>query len=135
MTEIPEELVEQVDNLGLRLFAAWCGTTPEHAATRDAWVKGQASKHTRAGWERVAGASREAAEQALAEAKDEIQERIRAAVEAQKERDAKAIRDNCPACEGTGHADAETECEYCGRPIAAIRAQQPERKKPPAGGG
>lgn len=42
-----------------------------------------------------------------------------------KEREACAqkIRHDCVACDGTGHASADSECEYCGRPIAAIRAR------------
>ena len=47
------------DDLGLKLFAAWCGTTPEHAATRDAWTKTQHSEKTRKGWERVAETARQ----------------------------------------------------------------------------
>lgn len=35
---------------------------------------------------------------------------------------AQKVRYDCQACEGTGHADAETECEYCGRPMQAIRS-------------
>lgn len=36
-----------------------------------------------------------------------------------------AIRAACGMCEGSGYADGsgDSECEYCGRPIAAIRAQ------------
>jgi len=31
------------------------------------------------------------------------------------------VRAECGACSGTGHAGDDAECEYCGRPIAAIR--------------
>jgi len=53
----------------------------------------------------------------------------------EKEREAccEAIRANCTGCNGTGvggwesHPDGQhaqaVECEYCGRPIAAIRAR------------
>ena len=37
------------------------------------------------------------------------------------------VRHDCTACEGTGHfldgTGEPTECEYCGRPMAAIRAR------------
>lgn len=33
---------------------------------------------------------------------------------------AKVIRRECSGCEGTGYADEESECEYCGRPMRAI---------------
>ena len=47
------------------------------------------------------------------------------AVEAEREGCIAAIRAACGPCLGTGHADGveEAECEYCGRPIAAIRAR------------
>jgi rubrerythrin len=32
-----------------------------------------------------------------------------------------SVRHECSACGGSGHADANTECEYCGRPMQAIR--------------
>ncbi len=34
------------------------------------------------------------------------------------------VRHDCTMCEGSGYADptGEAECEYCGRPRAAIRA-------------
>lgn len=37
---------------------------------------------------------------------------------------ATAIRHECGMCSGTGFADqsGDVECEYCGRPLAAIRA-------------
>lgn len=35
------------------------------------------------------------------------------------------VRHDCQACQGTGHADAYTECEYCGRPLQSIRALKP----------
>ena len=41
----------------------------------------------------------------------------------EREACAQQVRHDCTACEGTGHADADTECEYCGRPMAAIRAR------------
>ena len=73
---------------------------------------------------------------------------IKEAVEREREANCRAIRDSCEPCSGTGgigggihivtremamdacDPDAEgmeieepgTECEYCGRPIAAIRA-------------
>ncbi|MDE2105702.1 MAG: hypothetical protein KGL39_51215 [Patescibacteria group bacterium] len=48
-----------------------------------------------------------------------------------------AIRRGCQACEGTGYASQnvapgqESECEYCGRPMDAIRAliQPPAQKE------
>lgn len=34
-----------------------------------------------------------------------------------------AILNNCSACGGTGHQDqSEDQCEYCGRPMAAVEA-------------
>ena len=33
------------------------------------------------------------------------------------------VRHDCTAWEGSGHMDAKTDCEYCGRPMAAIRAR------------
>jgi hypothetical protein len=33
---------------------------------------------------------------------------------------AQEVRNNCQACGGSGHADAETECEYCGRTMQSI---------------
>ena len=76
------------------------------------------------------------------------EEAVREAVEREREANCRAIRDSCEPCSGTGgigggihivtremamdacDPDAEgmeieepgTECEYCGRPIAAIRA-------------
>lgn len=35
------------------------------------------------------------------------------------------VRHDCTVCNGSGHADADSECEYCGRPMQAIRALQP----------
>lgn len=50
-------------------------------------------------------------------------DRIAQALEAEREACALQVRHDCTACEGSGHMDAETECEYCGRPMAAIRAR------------
>jgi hypothetical protein len=35
------------------------------------------------------------------------------------------VRHDCSACSGSGHAGHDTECEYCGRPMQAIRALPP----------
>ena len=48
-------------------------------------------------------------------------EYVRRAIAAEREACALQVRHDCNACEGTGHMDSETECEYCGRPMAAIR--------------
>lgn len=42
-------------------------------------------------------------------------------LKSQQEVHENAIRAKCMACSGTGHGDADSECEYCGRPIRAIR--------------
>lgn len=47
------------------------------------------------------------------------------------------VRHDCPACDGSGYAaytnnledDGTRECEYCGRPMAAIRALLPSDAK------
>lgn len=31
------------------------------------------------------------------------------------------VRQDCPACNGSGHDGPEAECQYCGIPMAAIR--------------
>ena len=54
--------------------------------------------------------------------------KIATALDAQRERDAKVVREKCEACEGTGYAspqdpDSTDECMYCGVPIQAIRQQ------------
>ena len=53
----------------------------------------------------------------------EIREAEEAARREEREACALQVRHDCSACNGTGHADAETECEYCGRPMHAIRAR------------
>ena len=45
--------LENLEYMGLRAFAAWCGTTPEHAATRSSWAT-RGARHTVDGWNRVA---------------------------------------------------------------------------------
>jgi hypothetical protein len=41
------------------------------------------------------------------------------------------VRHECGACEGSGHADENTECEYCGRPMSAIHALKSKETKTP----
>lgn len=52
---------------------------------------------------------------------------VLAAVAAEREACALQVRHDCTACEGTGYfpgsTDTATECEYCGRPMTAIRAR------------
>ena len=54
---------------------------------------------------------------------DRLQSEAIAAAEAMREACCAAIRHECGPCNGTGHAEGihEYECEYCGRPISAIR--------------
>lgn len=52
-----------------------------------------------------------------------LEKEIEQAIMDEREACATQVRHDCSACEGSGHADAETECEYCGRPMAAIRAR------------
>ena len=40
---------------------------------------------------------------------------------------AKAVRDACVACEASGIDEHDEECQYCGRPMAAIRAAAKEQ--------
>jgi hypothetical protein len=53
---------------------------------------------------------------------DIIAAALRDAEKAGMEKAAVSVRAACGACEGTGHAGDDAECEYCGRPMAAIRA-------------
>lgn len=52
----------------------------------------------------------------------EKQEAEQRGYDAAKEQAKQQVRYDCQACSGTGHADAETECEYCGRPMQSIAA-------------
>lgn len=61
-------------------------------------------------------------------------------VEREREANCKAIRAACAMCAGTGSVPdspspgyvASTECEYCGRPIAAIRSRRAPQEAPDA---
>ena len=54
----------------------------------------------------------------------QIRKRIAEAVAEEREACAAQVRHDCTACAGTGLVTgANTECEYCGRPMAAIRAR------------
>ena len=46
---------------------------------------------------------------------------IEAACWGQREHDIKTIQHDCGACGGSGHYDEDTQCEYCGRPMDAVR--------------
>lgn len=56
---------------------------------------------------------------------EDIATALRAAERRGMERAKARVRQDCSACEGTGHADGvhEHECEYCGRPMAAIQSE------------
>ncbi len=49
------------------------------------------------------------------------------ALGAEREACALQVRHDCSACNGSGHL-GEDECEYCGRPMAAIRARAKSAK-------
>ena len=49
----PLSEAEVRESLGLRAFAAWCGTTEEHAATREMWGM-RGARYTLDAWNRVA---------------------------------------------------------------------------------
>ena len=49
---------------------------------------------------------------------------------AEREADCLAVRESCTSCSGSGYArpddpTCQDECEYCGRPIVAIRGRKP----------
>lgn len=61
-----------------------------------------------------------------------VREGVRGAVEEFRERVVKLVRHECIACGGSGYMPGSelepSECEYCGRPIAAIYGLPPEEE-------